>query len=108
MNVVRLISKKRDGGELTADEIGALIGGYVRGDVPDYQMSAWAMAVYLRGMTVAETAALTEHMLALGRDVRVAGRRSRRRSTSTRPAASATRFRCRSRRCWPAAICRCR
>ncbi|MCI0335930.1 MAG: thymidine phosphorylase [Planctomycetes bacterium] len=66
MNVVHLISKKRDGGELTADEIGALITGYVRGDVPDYQMSAWAMAVFIRGMTVAETAALTEHMLHSG------------------------------------------
>jgi pyrimidine-nucleoside phosphorylase len=66
MNVVHLISKKRDGGELTAEEIGALIAGYVRGDVPDYQMSAWAMAVFIRGMTVAETAALTEHMLYSG------------------------------------------
>jgi pyrimidine-nucleoside phosphorylase len=66
MNIVNLISKKRDGGELSSDEIGALISGYVRGDIPDYQMSAWAMAVYLRGMTVAETAALTEHMLNSG------------------------------------------
>jgi pyrimidine-nucleoside phosphorylase len=66
MNVVNLISKKRDGGEHSADEIGSLICGYVRGDVPDYQMSAWAMAVYLRGMTVAEMAALTEHMLNSG------------------------------------------
>jgi pyrimidine-nucleoside phosphorylase len=66
MNVVSLISKKRDGHELTEDEIGSLIAGYVRGDVPDYQMAAWAMAVYLRGMTVAETAALTEHMLHSG------------------------------------------
>ncbi len=66
MNVVQIISKKRDGGELSSEEIGALIHGYVRGDVHDYQMSAWAMAVYLRGMTVAETAALTEHMLNSG------------------------------------------
>jgi pyrimidine-nucleoside phosphorylase len=66
MNVVSLISKKRDGGELADFEIGALIDGYVRGDVPDYQMSAWAMAVFLQGMTVAETAALTEHMLNSG------------------------------------------
>ncbi len=66
MNVVSVISKKRDGGELSADEIGSLINGYVRGDVADYQMSAWAMAVFLRGMTVAETAALTEHMLHSG------------------------------------------
>jgi pyrimidine-nucleoside phosphorylase len=66
MNAVNLITKKRDGGELTANEIGSLIDGYVAGSVPDYQMSAWAMAVYLRGMTVDETTALTEHMLHSG------------------------------------------
>jgi pyrimidine-nucleoside phosphorylase len=66
MNVVNLIAKKRDGGEHSSAEIGALIRGYVDDDVHDYQMSAWAMAVYLRGMTVAETAALTEHMLNSG------------------------------------------
>jgi pyrimidine-nucleoside phosphorylase len=66
MNVVHLISKKRDGGELSPYEIGALVEGYVRGSVPDYQMAAWAMAVFLRGMTVEETAALTEHMLYSG------------------------------------------
>jgi pyrimidine-nucleoside phosphorylase len=66
MNVVHLISKKRDGGELTADEIGHIVSGYVRGDVADYQMASWAMAVFIRGMTVAETAALTEHMLHSG------------------------------------------
>lgn len=66
MNIVHLISKKRDGEELADFEIGALIDAYVKGDVPDYQMSAWAMAVFLRGMTVAETAALTEHMLRSG------------------------------------------
>jgi pyrimidine-nucleoside phosphorylase len=66
MNIVQLISKKRDGDELADFEIGALIDAYVKGDVPDYQMAAWAMAVYLRGMTVAETAALTEHMLHSG------------------------------------------
>ncbi len=66
MNIVHLISKKRDGQELADFEIGALIDAYVKGDVPDYQMAAWAMAVYLRGMTVAETAALTEHMLHSG------------------------------------------
>jgi pyrimidine-nucleoside phosphorylase len=66
MNPVWLIAKKRDGEELSADEIGALIAGYARGDVPDYQMSAMAMAIYLQGMTPAETAALTDHMLASG------------------------------------------
>lgn len=66
MNPVLLIAKKRDGHELTADEIAALIAGYAEGRIPDYQMSAWAMAVYLRGMTTAETAALTEAMLHSG------------------------------------------
>lgn len=66
MNIVQLISKKRDGGELADFEIGALFDAYLNGDVPDYQMAAWAMAVYLRGMTVAETADLTEHMLRSG------------------------------------------
>src|SRR3972149_3805151 len=66
MNIVHLISKKRDGQELADFETGAPIDAYVKGDVPDYQMAAWAMAVYLRGMTVAEIAALTEHMLHSG------------------------------------------
>ena len=66
MNVSQLIAKKRDGGELSADEIGQLIGEYVSGAVPDYQMAAWAMSVFLRGMTDAETAALTDSMLQSG------------------------------------------
>ena len=66
MNPVWIIAKKRDGAELTADEIGFFIGDYARGDIPDYQMSALAMAIYLRGMTTAEIAALTDHMLASG------------------------------------------
>jgi pyrimidine-nucleoside phosphorylase len=66
MNPVSIIAKKRDGEELSSSEIGAFVAGYARGDVPDYQMAALAMAIFLRGMTTAETAALTEHMLASG------------------------------------------
>src|SRR6185503_9605698 len=66
MNPVWLIAKKRDGGELTAEEIGVFVSRYASGDIPDYQMSAMAMAIYLRGMTTAEIAALTDHMLASG------------------------------------------
>ena len=67
MNPVWLIQKKRDCQELTSAEIGALVSGYVRGDVPDYQMAALAMAIYLNGMTADETAALTDHMLDSGK-----------------------------------------
>jgi pyrimidine-nucleoside phosphorylase len=63
---VDVIRKKRDGGELTRDEIGSLVDSYTRGDIPDYQVSAWLMAVVLRGMTRAETAALTDSMLHSG------------------------------------------
>ena len=66
MNPVWIIAKKRDGDELTPDEIGYFIGEYATGAIPDYQMSALAMAIYLRGMTTAEIAALTDHMLASG------------------------------------------
>jgi pyrimidine-nucleoside phosphorylase len=61
-----LIEKKRDGGEHTRDEIALLIRGYTRDEIPDYQMSAWLMAVFLRGMTEDETRALVEEMLHSG------------------------------------------
>src|SRR5713101_4946715 len=67
MRVVDLIRRKRDSGELTRDEIEELIAAYTRGDIADYQMSAWLMAVVLRGMTRPEIAALTEAMLHSGR-----------------------------------------
>lgn len=66
MNVVQLITKKRDGHQLTEDEIGFLVGGYAKGDVPDYQMSAFAMAVFFQGMVREETVALTRQMLNSG------------------------------------------
>ena len=62
MRIYDLIAKKRDGGTHTRAELEAIVGGYVRGDVADYQMAAWMMAVYLRGMTPGETAELTDVM----------------------------------------------
>jgi pyrimidine-nucleoside phosphorylase len=66
MHVTDLIRRKRDGGELQRNEIEYLINRYTRDGLPDYQMSAWLMAVLLRGMTRAELAALTESMLHSG------------------------------------------
>ena len=59
MRAVDIIIKKRDGQELTADEIQFFVQGYTRGEIPDYQAAAWLMAVMLRGMTSRETADLT-------------------------------------------------
>src|ERR1700730_9959297 len=67
MRTVDLIRRKRDAGELAPAEIQQLIATYTRGDVPDYQMSAWLMAVVLRSMSQPEIAALTEAMLHSGR-----------------------------------------
>jgi pyrimidine-nucleoside phosphorylase len=61
-----LIERKRDGEALAADEIAELVQGYVTGDVPDYQMAAWCMAVYFEGLNADETHALTDAMIASG------------------------------------------
>ncbi|HLF37468.1 MAG TPA: pyrimidine-nucleoside phosphorylase, partial [Anaerolineales bacterium] len=66
MRAVDVISKKRDGGELTKEEIEFFVAGFVRGEIPDYQASAWAMAVLLRGMNARETTDLTLAMVASG------------------------------------------
>src|SRR5881227_3240770 len=66
MRAVDLIRKKRDSGELSREEINFLVSGYTRGDIPDYQMAAWLMAVWIRGMNRTELAALTEVMLHSG------------------------------------------
>ena len=66
MRPVDLIRKKRDGAELTRDEIHFLVSGHTRDEIPDYQMSAWLMSVLFRGMSRAELAALTEAMLHSG------------------------------------------
>jgi pyrimidine-nucleoside phosphorylase len=61
-----LIERKRNGEELSGEEITELVRGYTRGDVPDYQMAAWCMAVYFKGLTGRETHALTDAMIRSG------------------------------------------
>ena len=67
MTPVFLIQKKRDGAALSREEIGALVAQYLAGTFTDYQMSAMLMAMFLRGMTDAETTALMEAMLHSGK-----------------------------------------
>jgi len=66
MRAVDLIRKKRDSGEHSREEIDFLISGYTRGEIPDYQIAAWLMAAWLRGLNHAELTALTESMLYSG------------------------------------------
>ncbi len=67
MHIPALIEKKRDGAELSKEEIQFIIEGFTHDKVPDYQMSAWAMAVFFRGMTAGETKNLTDAMMNSGR-----------------------------------------
>ncbi|MBS1839534.1 MAG: thymidine phosphorylase [Acidobacteria bacterium] len=66
MRAVDLIRKKRDSGEHSREEIEFLISGYTRGEIPDYQLSAWLMAAWIRGLNRSELASLTEAMLYSG------------------------------------------
>ncbi len=66
MTPSQIIAKKRDGHALSRDEIVQFVHGFTRGQIPDYQMSALAMAIYIRGMSADETAALTDAMLSSG------------------------------------------
>ena len=61
-----LIERKRDGGELTDDELMGLVSGYARDEIPDYQMAAFCMAVFFRGLTPRETFGLTDAMVRTG------------------------------------------
>jgi len=65
-NIVNLIKKKRDGSSLDVSEIQFIIKGYTKGEIPDYQMSAFLMAAYLNGLNKEESAALTDSMLNSG------------------------------------------
>src|SRR5438034_9873575 len=66
MNPLEVIGRKRDGHEHSPEEIEFLLSGYIRGEIADYQMAAWLMAVCMRGMTAAETLALTQAMVRSG------------------------------------------
>src|SRR3989475_10294765 len=66
MNPLEVIGRKRDGHEHTPEEIQFLLAGYVRGEIPASQMAAWLMAVCIRGMSPAETLALTQAMVMTG------------------------------------------
>jgi pyrimidine-nucleoside phosphorylase len=69
IHVTDLISRKRDGEQLASDEIAELVLAYARGDVPDYQMAAFCMAVYFRGLNGPETFALTDAMIRSGETI---------------------------------------
>ena len=69
IHAAELIRRKRDGEELDADELAELVLEYARGEVPDYQMAAFCMAVYFRGLNAAETFALTDAMIRSGETI---------------------------------------
>ncbi|HEY1456025.1 MAG TPA: thymidine phosphorylase [Candidatus Dormibacteraeota bacterium] len=73
MSPLEVIGRKRDGLEHGAGEIQLLISGFLRGEIPDYQMAAWLMAVCVRGMTRAETLALTQAMVSSGEVLDLSG-----------------------------------
>jgi len=66
MNAYEIIMKKRDGGKLSPEEIAFMVNGFTAAKIPDYQMAAWMMAVFIRGMDSPETTALTKTMLDSG------------------------------------------
>ena len=73
MRATDIIIKKRDRGELTPEELDFFVQGFVSGDIPDYQVSAWAMAVLLNGMTARETTHLTMAMVHSGQILDLTG-----------------------------------
>src|SRR5580693_143471 len=84
MRAVDLIRKKRDSGDHSREEIEFLVSGYTRGEIPDYQIAAWLMATWIRGLSLPETAFLTEAMLHSGEVLnlgRIPGRKVDKHST---------------------------
>jgi pyrimidine-nucleoside phosphorylase len=73
IRVPELIERKRDGGELNSDELAELMLGYAQDEIPDYQLAAFCMAVYFRGLTSAETYALTDALIRTGETVDLHG-----------------------------------
>ena len=73
MHAVELIERKRNGEELSAADVREFVAAYVREDIPDYQAAAFLMAVWFRGLTPAETYAMTDAMVASGETVDLAG-----------------------------------
>jgi pyrimidine-nucleoside phosphorylase len=73
MRTVDLIHRKRDGEELAANEIHFVVDGYTRGDIPDYQMSAFLMAVFYSGMSDREVSSMTDSMVSSGSTVDLSG-----------------------------------
>ncbi|MEW6568934.1 MAG: thymidine phosphorylase [Chloroflexota bacterium] len=73
MRAVDIIVRKRDGAELSRQEIAFFVEGFARGEIPDYQAAAWAMAVLFRGMTSRETWYLTEALAASGENLDLSG-----------------------------------
>lgn len=73
MRATKFIMAKREGGEHSPEELASFISGYLAGEIPDYQVAAWLMAVCWRGMTGPETAALTEAMASSGDRIDLSG-----------------------------------
>jgi thymidine phosphorylase len=69
MRTVDLIHQKRDGEELSPEDIATLVDGYLSGEIPDYQMSSFLMATYFSGMSDREVSAMTERMIASGETI---------------------------------------